>query len=321
MSEELRNENEQIDDIAEISAMLDEMERQDRLEEERTQQRKKKLRRGRVIYYGLLSFFLVIFVGCAAYIADYMLDSRQTANNYSDLAEQIQNLRDQNTQNNKDPEGNQNPDNNPSNDPTGETTGKEEEDENLILPELRDLYSKYNYLVGWIKVPNTDVDYPVFQTPDKPNFYLRKDMDGNYSRWGCIYVREQCDVFKPSDNVVIYGHHMKDGSMFYSLDNYYEYDFWKENQYFSFDTLYEHHTYQVIAVFKTSANIGKGFAYHVFNDAQNEAEFNAFMDKVHELQLYDTGISAQYGDMLLTLSTCEYTLDNGRFVVISKRVS
>ena len=77
----------------------------------------------------------------------------------------------------------------------------------------------------------------------------------------------------------------------------------------------------MIAVFKTSGNVGQGFAYHVFNDAKNEAEFNAFMDKVHDLQLYDTGISAQYGDMLLTLSTCEYTLDNGRFVIISKRVS
>lgn len=316
MSENLRNENEQIDDIAEISAMLDEMEVRDKLEEERENRARKKRRQGRVIYFSLLSFFLVVFICCTVYIADYLLDSRHTSDSYADLAEQIQALRDQNANNqNKDPDPTD-----PTGDSTDATIGKDE-DKHQVLPEYRELYEKYNYLVGWIKVPNTAVDYPVFQTPDKPNFYLRKDMDGNYSRWGCIYVREQCDVFKPSDNVVIYGHHMKDGSMFYSLDNYYEYDFWKDNQYFSFDTLYEHHTYQVIAVFKTSANVGQGFAYHVFNDAKNEQEFNAFMDKVHELQLYDTGITAQYGDMLLTLSTCEYTLDNGRFVVIAKRVS
>lgn len=318
--------NEQQDDIAQISAMLDEMERRDQLEAEKNEKRKKRVFRGKVIYFCLLGLFLTVFVVCAAYIADYLVQSRQTANSYTDLADQIQSLRDQNASQNHDK--NNGSTGSDSQDPTQETPGATEETvgqqnpgEPQVLPEYQALYEKYNTLVGWIQVPNTDVDYPVFQTPDQPNFYLRKDMDGNYSRWGCIYVREQCDVFRPSDNVVIYGHHMSDGSMFYSLDNYYKYSFWKDNQYFTFDTIYEHHTYQVIAVFKTSANLGEGFSYHTFNDAANEAEFNAFMEKVHELQFYDTGVTAQYGDKLITLSTCEYSLDNGRFVVVAKRVS
>ena len=318
MSEDII-QDEVYDEVAQIGAMLDEMEVRDRLEEEKEAAARKRRFRGRLIYFSLLGLFVAIFIGCAAYIADYMIGSHKTNDSYTDLAEQIQALRDQNKNNNTTTPSQPDSGNVPTRPSQGQQGGQGTT--NQILPEYQELYENYNYLVGWIKIPNTAVDYPVFQTPDKPNYYLRKDMDGNYSRWGCIYVREQCDVFKPSDNVVIYGHHMSDGTMFYSLDYYKEYDFWKENQYFTFDTLYEHHTYQIIAVFKTTGNLGEGFAYHTFNDAANEKEFNEFMDKVHALQFYDTGVSASYGDMLLTLSTCEYTLDNGRFVVVAKRVS
>jgi sortase B len=114
---------------------------------------------------------------------------------------------------------------------------------------------------------------------------------------------------------------MKYGGMFAALDGYKRKSFWQEHQYFTFDTIYEEHTYQVIAAFKTSANLGQGFAYHTFNYAESEEEFNKFISTVRSLLMYHTGVTAEYGDMLLTLSTCEYTLDNGRFVVIAKRVS
>ena len=80
-------------------------------------------------------------------------------------------------------------------------------------------------------------------------------------------------------------------------------------------------TYQIIAVFKTSANIGEGFAYHLFDYAQDKAEFDEYIDTVKSLRFYWTGVEAEYGDMLITLSTCEYTLDNGRLVVVAKRIS
>lgn len=309
-------QNDQFDEIDEITAMLDEMDRRDQPQAEQPEesQPKKKIW-GKVLYFGLLSLFVMVFVGCAIYIGDYVVNSKKTNDSYTDLASQIQALRDANASTTP-TEGD-----GPQSTHSGGEDASGDNDTVQILPEYQELYAQYNTLVGWIQVPGTDVDYPVFQTPDSPDFYLRKDMDGNYSRWGCIYVREECDVFKPSDNVVIYGHHMRDGTMFYSLDNYKEYDFWVDHQFFTFDTIYEHHMYQVIAVFKTSANIGEGFSYHIFNDAANEAEFNAFISKVHELQFYNTGVTAEYGDMLVTLSTCEYTLDNGRFVVVAKRVS
>ncbi len=264
----------------------------------------------RVIYFLLLAFFIAVFVYCAIYILNYMAGSQQAGGAYDDLS----NLRDQYQNSGTEPEHTL---------PQGivPTLPDGGKDPDYILPELQKLYNQNSDLVGWINIPGTNIDYPVVQTPSNPNYYLYRGFDKKYSSWGCLYVREVCDVFTPSDNVVIYGHHMKDYTMFAQLDKYQKKAFWQDHQTFSFDTLYERHTYQVIAVFKTSANIGQGFPYHTFNNAQSEAEFNEFMKQVHQLQFYDTGVTAEYGDMLLTLSTCEYTLSNGRFVVVAKRIS
>ena len=191
-----------------------------------------------------------------------------------------------------------------------------------ILEQYQAVYELNNDMVGWIEVPGTKVNYPVMQTPGNKDYYLKRDFYHNWSEWGSIYAREVCDINKPSDNVVLYGHHMADGSMFAQLETRYKkQSFWEEHQYLTFDTLYEHHTYQIIAVFRTSANVGQGFSYHIFNEADSEEEFNEFIAEVKRLALYDTGLTAEYGDKLLTLSTCEYTLDNGRFVVVAKRIS
>ncbi len=191
-----------------------------------------------------------------------------------------------------------------------------------ILPEYLPIYQKNTDMVGWIEVPGTKVNYPVMQTPNNKDYYLKRDFNHNWSDWGCIYARESCDINKPSDNIVLYGHHMADGSMFAQLETRYKRkSFWEEHQYLTFDTLYEHHTYQIIACFRTSANVGQGFPYHQFNDAATEEEFNAFIAEVKRLALYETGLTAEYGDKLLTMSTCEYTLNNGRFVVVAKRIS
>lgn len=109
--------------------------------------------------------------------------------------------------------------------------------------------------------------------------------------------------------------------MFHDLHGYYRESFWKEHQFIEFDTIYEHHTYQIIAAFKTNVSSKDFFPYHRFNDAANEEEFNEFISTVKSLSFYDTGITAEYGDKLITLSTCEYTLSNGRLVVVAKQVS
>lgn len=275
--------------------------------------KKKWLRRG--IYYALLAIFIAVFLYCAHYLLNYAVGSGKNDKSYGSLSDMVNDLRDHNASD--DISGGTLPD---STLPEG-IGGGEDVDPSYILPEYQEIYALNHDLVGWIHFDDLEIDYPVMQSTKNQNYYLNHDFYKANSNWGCIYVREACNVFRPSDNVVIYGHHMKDGSMFAALDGYKDAAFWKEHQYFTFDTLYEHHTYQIISVFKTSANVGEGFAYHLFDDAGSEEEFNEFMDQVHELEMYDTGVTAEYGDKLVTLSTCEYTLNNGRFVVIAKRIS
>ncbi len=266
----------------------------------------------KIIYYSLLGLFGAVFIGSAIYLGSYMLESSKATNRYNDLAALVDQLRQDNATR-------------PIRDDGSYIYGPDEslpyDPNSLILPEYQAHHALNNDLVGWIRIDGTAINYPVVQKKDEKDYYLNRNFDGEYSRWGCVYVREQCDVFNPSDNVVIYGHYKQDGTMFHDLHGYYRKSYWQEHPTIQFDTIYERHTYEIVAVFKTTAISGMGFSYHQFNDAASEEEFDAFMETVQSLSFYDTGVDAQYGDMLITLSTCEYTLEEGRLVVVAKRVS
>ena len=133
------------------------------------------------------------------------------------------------------------------------------------------------------------------------------------------YVQENCDIAE-SDNLVIYGHHIKGGKMFGALENYKSKSFYEEHKTIHLDTLTEQAEYEIVAVFKTVAYSSEGFRYYDFVDAENEEEFNSYVGKCKELALYNTGVTAEYGDRLITLSTCEYSAQNGRLVVVAKKV-
>lgn len=123
-------------------------------------------------------------------------------------------------------------------------------EDKTILPELTELYRQNNDLVGWICVEDTNINYPVMQTVDNPNYYLKRGFDKEYSSYGCPYVQEDCDVLKPSDNLVIYGHHMNNGSMFADLVKFKDEDFWQEHKTIVFNTLTEKNEYEILAVLK-----------------------------------------------------------------------
>ena len=197
-----------------------------------------------------------------------------------------------------------------------------EENGNDFLPWYQELHNQNPDMVGWLQIEGSKINYPVMQTTeDNANYYLYKDFDKQQSVRGSIYAAEICDVFEPSDNITLFGHNMKDGSMFAYLGNYYQKSAWENNPMIFFDTLTESHVYKIFAVFKTSGTDNVGFAYHQMADAKDEAEFNKFVATCKELAFYDTGITPVYGDKLLCLSTCEYTIDNGRFVVAAVRIS
>lgn len=182
-------------------------------------------------------------------------------------------------------------------------------------PDLAALQAENPDLAGWIQIPDTAIDYPVMHTPDRPDHYLYRDFQGKISDYGCIYAEEGSDPQAPSDNVTLYGHAMRDGSMFAGLRSYTDPEFWETHPDIRFDSLTQPRTYQIFAVFRTSGYAGQGFAYHSFTDADTAAEFDDFVAQCKTLSLYDTGITPEYGDKLLCLSTCDYTRANGRLVV------
>ena len=293
--------------------------------------KKKKVTFKKVMYYGLLTVFASVFIGSAAYLGIYAYQSQVTADLYSQMADGMGDKIMEAVKPKPTKPAPTEPGTLPTDPSTGETivpptTEPVETEPPQILEFLQDTYNQNNDTIGWIYVPDTKISYPVMQTGlDRKDYYLKRNFNKRSSDWGAIYVREVCDVFDPSDNLTLYGHHMKDGSMFSGLDAYKRKNFWQQQPYIYFSNLYESHEYKVFAVFKTSANAGEGYPYHQFVDAANQEEFDAFIAAVKSLSIasgyYETGITPQYGDKIITLSTCEYTLENGRFVVCAVRVN
>ncbi len=191
-----------------------------------------------------------------------------------------------------------------------------------VLEKYRALYQENGDLVGWLSIEGTDIDYSVMQREDD-EYYLHHDFYGEESRYGCLYVKGQADVDTPGTNFIIYGHNMKDGSMFGDLDLYRKESFWQEHPRISFDTLYEERIYEIIAVFRSRVYQPEEdvFKYYQFYQAENQEEFSWFYENIKELSLYDTGVTAAFGDTFLTLSTCAYHVEDGRFVVVAKAIA
>lgn len=191
----------------------------------------------------------------------------------------------------------------------------DEVDEN----KYKDLYEQNNDFVGWIRIDDTPINYPVMQNKDNPEYYLKHNFKKEYSRLGVPFVQANCDI-ETDDNIIIYGHNMKNKTMFNALTQYSDREFYNNHKLIRFDTLNESNLYEVIAVFKTKAYSDNGFRYYDFTKANTKDEFNAYIEKCKALSFYETSLTAEYGDRLLTLSTCEYTQNNGRFVVIAKQI-
>lgn len=189
----------------------------------------------------------------------------------------------------------------------------------VILDKYTDLYRENRDLAGWLSIEGTRIDYPVMQCEDD-EFYLHHDFYWAESKYGCLYVRGKADL-EDGTNFVIYGHNMRDGSMFGDLDLYGEEEFYKEHPLISFDTLYEERTYEIMAVYRSRVyrEEDEAFKYYQFYEAETEEEFEDFYQNCKELSLYDTGVSAEFGDTFLTLSTCAYHVTDGRFVVVAKK--
>lgn len=184
---------------------------------------------------------------------------------------------------------------------------------------LQALKSENQDLAGWIQIEGTQINYPVMQTLDEPEFYLHRDFDKNYSEYGTPFIDSRCSFQEGTSlNTIIYGHHMKNGSMFADLENYSDPDFAKENSVIRLDTMISSDNYEILAAFKMNANQVEDAIYDLML-ADTEEKYNSFLSFVRDNAFYDTGVETVYGDQLVTLVTCEYSLRDGRFFLIAKK--
>ena len=199
-----------------------------------------------------------------------------------------------------------------------ESREEEQKEQKKETINFKKLYELNNDFVGWLKIENTNISYPVMQTENsRKNYYLRKNFYKEYSQLGTPYIAEYCNI-QTSDNVIIYGHHIKNNQMFGELEKYKKKEFYKSHKIISFNTINENANYEIVAVFKTVAYTG--FEYYKFVNSSSKQEFDTFIQKCKELSFYETKNTAKYGDKLITLSTCEYSNKDGRLVVVAKKI-
>ena len=173
---------------------------------------------------------------------------------------------------------------------------------------------------GWISIEGTKINYPVMYTPEDPEYYLKRAFDRSESQSGVPFLDAACT--ETGGNYLIYGHNMKNGSMFATLLSYKDSNFAEEHPTIQFDTLTESGTYTVIAAFFSeiyptdSQNV---FRYYQYAELNTPEKLDAYIKNIEAVALYPTGVTAEYGDQLLTLSTCSYHTANGRFVVVAKK--
>ena len=238
-------------------------------------------------------FFIIIFVCGIGYLTYYLYDRNK---NNKDNEEILNNIE------------------------IDESKITESKTERMI--QLEELQKENEEIIGWLEIEGTNINYPVLQASDN-DYYLTHNYKKEKASTGSIFLDKDFDLINGSSNYLIYGHRNKSGLMFEDLIKYAEEDFYKEHTKIKFTTNKDDSIYEILSVFysrvyyKSEQNV---FRYYYFVNANNEQEYNDFVNNAKKVSLYDTGVTAKYGDQLLTLSTCEYSQEDGRFAVVCKKI-
>ena len=191
------------------------------------------------------------------------------------------------------------------------------------MRELEKLQNENSDIVGWIEIENSNINYPVLQTTNN-DYYMNHNYKKEISKEGSLFLDKDYDWNLPSTNILIYGHNNRGSTeMFASLMNYKDEQFYKEHDKIRFTTVEEDAEYEIIAVFlsrvyyKSEKDV---FRYYYFINAENEEEFNEYVNESKKASLYNIDATAKYGDQLLTLSTCSYHTEDGRLAVVARKI-
>jgi len=173
-----------------------------------------------------------------------------------------------------------------------------------------------------LQVENTKIDYPVMLTPEDSEYYLHRNFKKEQDVNGLPFLDAKCDTEDVHNNLMVYGHHMKSGMMFAHLMDFEKKDFYEKHKIINFDTLYEKRQYEVVAAFysKVYKNEEDVFKYYNYPGKLDKKQYANYVKNCRKLSVYDTGVTPSYGEQLLTLVTCAYQTEEGRFVVVARRI-
>lgn len=250
-----------------------------------------KTNKKKIVYLTLMMVLLAIFIIAGIYIIKYFIE----INNVNKASEELNNI------------------------DISEVPKDSQETERML--KVKELQKQNSDIKAWIEIEGTKINYPVMQGEDN-SFYMTHTYKKKYSSWGSLFLDKDYDWSIPSTNLLIYGHNNKNGTMFKDLEKYKKEKFYKEHPIIRFTTNSEDAEYEIISVFlskvyyKSDTNV---FRYYYFINAENEDEFNEYINNAKKASLYDTGKTAKYGDQLITLSTCSYHVKDGRLVVVARK--
>lgn len=176
---------------------------------------------------------------------------------------------------------------------------------------------------GWIKISDTNINYPLLQGNDN-DYYLNHNYQKEYSNYGSIFIDKDSNLDNVNSNVIIYGHSMKDEEMFQNLLNYANKEYYENHKIIEIYTNNETRQYEIVTVFKSRVfyqDEQNVFRYYYYTDLSNEEKYNEYINNSKNLEIYHTGVEAHFGEQLITLITCEYSNENGRMVIVAKKVA
>lgn len=260
----------------------------------------------------LMILCLLVAIGCGGYLVYYYYTSSKTEAVFEDLRDMVVEY--------------------PQSDKVDEEGISVQEDIDLVSVDgvmvqrkFEKLYRENRDFVGWLTIEDTLVDYPVMHTPnddEKGEYYIHRDFEKQYSAAGLPFIDGNCIIAHPTDNIIIYGHNMNSGTMFHDIIKYENKEFYETHKTFTFDTIYGDGTYEVVAVFygQVLPEDSTAFKYYEFVNAGSKEEFMHFIENVKGMSIIDADVEVEYGDKLVTLSTCAYHVSDGRFAVIAKKI-
>lgn len=194
--------------------------------------------------------------------------------------------------------------------------------ENDILPAFKPLYSKNKDTVGWIKIDGTPIDYVVVQT-DNNDDYLRNAYDGSYNRNGTIFLDYQSKFNPKGKNIVIYGHNMKTQAMFSTLGEYKSVEYYQKHPVVEFNTLYDYAKYKIFAVVLMDASpdaSSSNSEFKLYSQFSSDDSFKNYIDTIRDHSLLDIDVDVKKDDLIISLVTCSYDINDGRYAIFAREV-